>query len=191
MALPTASRSVLFVVLAACNQDAKAPIDARPAPTSSDATRDATSDATSGSSAPTASATFPLSGIVITNLSPGRFEVSNKGPAPVKLKTSASIERQDSGGGFQAIESRFDVGKGYRLIEQCVATEPPCVEIPASGKLYPVRWSGFNCSAQCNGTCRANSFEGPGTFRLVVTQCEGDAQVAGPTFELPELAKLK
>jgi hypothetical protein len=125
--------------------------------------------------------------VTITDVGLGRFEIANAGAASVSLSVHASIERKSASGTFEAIESRFDVGKGYRLVEQCRSTDDaPCVDVAAGATLVPVRWSGFNCSAQCNGTCRANSFEGPGTFRLVVSACDGSGKIAGPTFELPD-----
>ncbi|HSQ65906.1 MAG TPA: hypothetical protein VLM85_21945, partial [Polyangiaceae bacterium] len=72
--------------------------------------------------------------------------------------------------------------------ETC-AEDKPCVDVAPGHPFVPVPWSGFDCSAQCNKSCRENSFEGPGTFRLVVHACDDDAIAAGPAFELPEVLR--
>jgi hypothetical protein len=100
----------------------------------------------------------------------------------VKLATVARIE-QKSGGDWKLLE-HLDLNSGYRLVERCADTPPACIDLLATTPLHPVPFRGFNCSAQCNDTCAANVWLGPGTFRLVVSTCDG-AAVAGPPFELP------
>jgi hypothetical protein len=127
-------------------------------------------------------------GVTITNLGPGRFEIDSTTNASVSLRTHTSIEQLDASGVFQPIESRLGNGMGYRLLETCPDVTddgPQCVDLAPGGSFVPVRWTGFNCSAQCSPGCHANSFEGPGKYRLVVTACDGSARVVGPMFELP------
>ncbi len=124
--------------------------------------------------------------VQITNFGVGRFEISATGGAPVRIRTPGTMERQNPDGTWVSVGERFDVGTGYKLLDKCperTAPLPACVDVTT---LVPVRWTGFNCSAQCNGTCRANSFEGPGTFRLSVTSCDGATTVVGKPFDMPD-----
>jgi len=170
-------RALLFL-LAACHHDAKPAPDAL-APTAT----------ASASAAPSASATAspvptPSAPLAIVDLGGGRFAIENDGADAARVKSAAAIERKTDTG-WQALY--IDVRDGYRLVEQCPARGTPvdaCVSVPAHGELDPARWTGFNCSGQCNMICRANAFEGPGTFRLVVSTCDG-ARVEGPAFEMP------
>lgn len=135
----------------------------------------------------TATATSPLPApppppdVTITNLTPGELEiVSSTG---VKLAGVARIERKVDTGWAPLAE--LDGGKGYRLVERCQGADPPaCVDLRPSSAIHPVPFRGFGCSSQCNDACRANVWEGPGTFRMVVSTCDG-VSVAGPPFQLP------
>ncbi len=128
-----------------------------------------------------APASLPLA---ITNLEPGVFEIAAS--SPVRLKTEAVIERKTSSG-WEALGA-LDLGSGYRLVTDC-SQDAPCADAAPGRALVPVPWSGYNCSAQCNGSCRANSFEGPGAFRLTVRECEGPRASSGPEFELPDVLR--
>lgn len=132
--------------------------------------------------ASTASSAAPPA-ITITNVGPAEFEITSDGGA---LATAARIERREADGSWRALE-HLDVDRGYRLVDDCAKSDA-CVQAQA---LRPVPWSGFNCSAQCNGTCRANGWEGPGTFRLSVSSCDGKTMASGPSFELPDSAHLE
>ena len=121
--------------------------------------------------------------IVITNLASGEFQIEALQPVGVALV--ATLERRSDDGGWAPIEG-LDLGKGYRLVETCADTAAPsCVSLASGKALFPVPWQGFSCSSQCNGTCRANVWEGEGTFRLVVRSCDGATQTTGPAFALP------
>jgi hypothetical protein len=142
--------------------------------------------------APSASATVTASPTVrgrvaITVAGPGAFEIENTGAAPMKVATVAHIE--DGDGASLAL----DLDKGYRLLEQCpTKDEHPdaCVEIAPGATLHPVPWTGFGCNAQCNPTCRANTWEGGGRFRLVVKSCDGADTFASPEFPIPHDSRL-
>lgn len=128
--------------------------------------------------------------VAIRNVLPGLFEITNDTDAPKQVALDATIERRGTDGNF-AEEKGLDNGKGYRLVEDCAAAAPPaCVTIAPHATLRPVAFKGLSCSAQCNATCRANSWLGPGAFRLTLKTCGADAAAAapfsGPTFELPD-----
>ena len=127
-----------------------------------------------------------LSGVTIDNLLPGRFEITAE--RSTSVSSSLTIEQRSPEGAWKPLEN-LDLGKGYRLVEKCTESPlPTCVELSASRPLHPVAFQGFDCSAQCNGSCRANRWVGPGTFRLVVRGCEHAtaARAEGPAFDLPD-----
>lgn len=121
----------------------------------------------------------PPPAVTITNLGPGRFALD--ATSAIKLKTVASLEVHRDGK-WISVSDAFDVGKGYRLVATCGGTAADCVDLAAGGALVPVAWSGFDCSAQCNGTCRANAPQPAGDYRLVVTTCDGKTTFTGPAF---------
>lgn len=120
--------------------------------------------------------------ITITNLLPGRFEI--EASAPARLRTGAAIEQRQPDGSFRAVAD-LDAGNGYRLVTKCEAPAETCVDVAPGKALHPVPMRGFSCSAQCNDSCRANVWLGPGLFRLAVRDCDGGAAHQGPAFELP------
>jgi hypothetical protein len=127
-----------------------------------------------------------LGTVTITNLAPGHFEIG--AGASTRLATHATLEQRGADGTWKALEN-LDLGKGYRLLERCAEEAPSCVEVAPDRPLRPVAFRGFDCSAQCNQSCRANVWLGPGAFRLAVHGCgepasSGDPR--GPTFELPD-----
>lgn len=135
--------------------------------------------------APSVAVAAPAPNVNVTVLAPGHFAI--EATRETSLTTNARLERKN-GAGWQALEN-LDLGTGYRLVEACPPRDtvaPRCVTIAPGKTLRPVPWQGLGCSAQCNATCRANAWEGPGTFRLVVSPCDGGAAVEGPTFELPD-----
>lgn len=109
------------------------------------------------------------------------FELQSS--AAIALASRATIERRAPDGSWAALPN-LDLDHGYRLLDSCVATTPACVELAAATELRPVPFSGFDCSAQCNATCRANAWVGPGELRLVVHTCNGES-IAGPSFSMP------
>lgn len=129
--------------------------------------------------APTKAGNLPVQ---ITNVAPGKFELV--ATSAVALAMRATIERRGPDG-WTAL-SNLDLDQGYRLVESCGGTAPACVQLDAGKLVRPMPFRGFDCSAQCNATCRANSWTGPGEMRLVVNGCNGDTAV-GPSFELPSV----
>ena len=134
--------------------------------------------------------------LAITNLVPGEMEL--EATRDVRLEVAAAVERKLADGNWAAIPN-LDLGAGYRLVEQCEpgALPPPapdvgaCVELDAGKTFHPVPFEGLSCSAQCNHICRANGWEGPGTFRFVVRECGSAAAFAGPPFELPDYQLIR
>lgn len=126
----------------------------------------------------------PAAAVTLVNVGGGRFRVENGGASVTRLRSAAAIERRTDAGWR---EVPIDLHHGYRLVERCPPAAEPvatCVPLAPREELDPARWTGLDCSGQCNDACRANSYEGPGTFRLVVTSCDG-ARVEGLPFEMP------
>ena len=122
--------------------------------------------------------------VVITNLGPGEIEVTAAGGTKVSTKTR--VERKDESGSWTPLE-QLDLGNGFRLVSACDAPAADCTTLSTT-PLLPVPWKGYSCSSQCNGNCDKNIWEGPGTFRVVVLPCAGDAkstEILGPPFALP------
>jgi len=169
----------IAVLVASCARETTQPsaTDGPRAPLSS-----ASVAAPVSSAAPSSAPSGP-SPIVVTNLASGEFQLDVRQPIGVALV--ATLEARSEDGGWAPLDN-LDLGKGYRLVESCADKEPPsCVSLSPGKPFFPVPWQGFGCSAQCNGTCRANSWEGERTFHLVVRACDGSTSVTGPAFTLP------
>lgn len=185
--------SFLVIALVACEKSTpKAPpLDARAgeaAPTG--AAHEGSPLPDSGAGARTAPGTTGAGrSLVVWNRGPGLFAIQNVGTTAVAAAAVAVLERKAPDGTFVPLDG-LDLGAGYRLVESCssrVGEAPPsCTEIPAGTILKPVPFRGFSCSSQCNGSCRANGWEGPGTVRLRIQDCHGATLAAGPTFDLPD-----
>lgn len=111
--------------------------------------------------------------IEIRNLQPGAFAIETS--SGVSLKTQARIEKLTG----QGWESVFDQ---FWLVEDCgvVARLPACVTLGPGAVLRPVAWNGYSCSGQCERSCKKNVDRLPGTFRLVVTLCNGEELTSAP-----------
>lgn len=120
--------------------------------------------------------------VALTLLGAGELEVSASSPS--RVAAAADVERRDERGQWVRLE-HLDLGRGYRLTAQCTQTDA-CFGVAPGAALRPEPWRGFDCSAQCNGTCRANAWLGPGTFRFVVRDCDGKNPLASPPFTLPD-----
>jgi hypothetical protein len=119
-------------------------------------------------------------GLIIRNLNPpGAFEVENTGDA-IELSWTVGVEQKVG----EAWESR--VVEELRLVEQC---DPPpttrCRNLDKGVKIRPIPWTGFSHTAQCQTSARANIYLGPGTFRFVVTSCDGSRKYYSEGFTLP------
>lgn len=169
---------VACLFLTACPRAAQAPT---PGPSTNAPTAPITAAISPDAGAPVK--TSVLHGIEITSLGGGRLEIT--GTAKVRLAPVARVERRTNEGTFAEV-ANLDAGGGYRLRASCDA---PASNAPVSlvhgETLRPVPWTGFDCSAQCITSCRANVFLGPGTFRVVVKE-DGGAELASPTFVMPD-----
>lgn len=128
----------------------------------------------------------PRTAIGITNVFPGTIAIENTSDAPVKLSVTPTIETVDTAGVWSKVAGLDLEGlpnKGLRLVETCADTPGPCITIAPHSTFHPVGWSGMSCSAQCNGTCRANAYLG-GRYRWVLKSCDG-GELPGPMFEIP------
>jgi hypothetical protein len=126
--------------------------------------------------------------IVVTNVGPTSFEVTNKGTGAVKLEERAAIERRGADEVWTALDG-LDLGRGYHLAEGCErAPKDRCVDLAAGASLRPAPFRGYSCSSQCNGDCDKNVWLS-GSFRLSVTTCDG-ARIAGPAFTLPDSSRM-
>ena len=113
---------------------------------------------------------------------PGEVEII--AAADVDLDGALGVEREVDGG-FEDITKALDLG-GMKLVERCGAVTPKCVHLVKGQTLRPVRWSGYSCSAQCNGSCRANAYYGNGRFRFFVKTCDGARRFESTVFQFPQ-----
>lgn len=182
MTSPSRCLPALLVAFACQPGTAGAPPHRVDAPATADAGPSAT--VASEVLAPDASAANAANAprLALTLLGAGELEVS--APAPARVAVAADIERRDERGAWVPLEN-LDLGKGYRLVAQCTQTDA-CATVAPGAALRVEPWRGLDCSAQCNDTCRANAWLGPGTFRFVVHDCEGKNPLASPVFTLPE-----
>ena len=99
---------------------------------------------------------------------PGALAIENRGASPARLAWAVAIEKKTDAGW-----SRMPAE--LHLFEQCPAPEAPgdgCVELAPGATLRPVHWSGFFGCTQC-GPCDKNIPAAAGTYRFVVTSCDG------------------
>lgn len=183
MASPSRCLPALLVAFA-CQPGTAGTPPHRVAPTAPDAAPSSSAarepPAASAGSAPALGAA--PSAVALTLLGAGELEITAADTA--RVATAADIERRDEGGGWVRLEN-LDLGKGYRLVAQCTQSDT-CSTVAQGAPLRVQPWHGLDCSAQCNGTCRANAWLGPGTFRFVVRDCEGKNPIASPAFVLPD-----
>jgi hypothetical protein len=119
--------------------------------------------------------------LLIRNLDqPGAFEIENTGE---RIELAWDVRVQQKKG--DAWEDR--VVEDLRLVEDC-QTPPaaPCRTLEKGTRVRPVPWTGFSHTAQCQKAARANVYLGPGTFRFVVSSCDGARKYYGDPFQLPE-----
>lgn len=112
--------------------------------------------------------------------------VTNQGSAPVTIARAIAVEARD-GARWTAVETELNavescpLGPGTRAP---APAPPPAVVVPPGRSLRVMPWLGYSCSGQCGGSCTANIYLGPGTFRFVATVLPGGARVAGPAFAM-------
>lgn len=107
----------------------------------------------------------------------GAFQIVNHGPL---LRLSSAVE----------VEQRTDgVWKSARvanllLIPKCESgAAPECVSLSTGATLQPVPWRGNYCYSQCPVSCDLDGPLPAGTYRFVVTTCDGKQRFASPAFE--------
>jgi hypothetical protein len=117
--------------------------------------------------------------IVVTNSTPaGSFEIENRG-RDIDLSLAVTVQQ------FYRNEWK-DRLNNVKLVEQCgVLPKDNHIVLLHGQSLRPVPWTGFSCSAQCSGDCRANMYMGPDTFRFAVTEMNGKRRFYSPAFLLP------
>ena len=115
---------------------------------------------------------------VVNLQKPGGFSL--RAPAaPLSLAGVAHMEKR-TGAGW------ITIARNILLVEQCSAAPPPaCVTIAPGAAMTLAHWPGYSCASQCNLSCKANVYLGPGEFRLKVFACGGGQPLTGPVFRLP------
>lgn len=97
----------------------------------------------------------------------GAFEVVNRGAA-VSLESAVVVEQQSSGAWKKIPVTNF------YLIARCqTGFKQKCVSFAGGATLKPVPWRGWHCYSQCPSSCRVDGPAPPGTYRFVVTTCDG------------------
>lgn len=96
-----------------------------------------------------------------------------------RLSASIVIEREDAG--------RYAPLEGVGTLALRASCEEPisdCVEVVEGAELRPPAWLGTVGDAQC--ICTRCGPAPAGTYRFVLTSCDGRQRVEGAPFELPE-----
>jgi hypothetical protein len=107
----------------------------------------------------------------------GEFSVSNQGPA-ISLNSIVVVERKENEKWVRASVTSL------HLREVCGATKlPRCREVKPNEKINAVPWTGKFCSSQCPSHCRLDGPAPPGSYRFVVTRCDGRETFSSPEFE--------
>lgn len=101
--------------------------------------------------------------------------IENHAEAAVSLARELVVEVQ-SGDSWSAVTTA-----GLSLRSSCDAEAPECVTLQPGAELYPPEWLGTQGDAQCICT-RCVPVES-GTYRFVVTTCEG-ARIEGEPFAI-------
>lgn len=116
--------------------------------------------------------------IVIRNLARrGSFEVENRGP-DLEVQWALGVEKQKSGS-WVAVASQLS------LQENCTtARNGKCRLIKKGEKIRPMPYEGYTCDMKCPPGCMANVRLAPGTFRIIVSTCDGSRRFFGPAFHL-------
>ena len=110
---------------------------------------------------------------------PGGLRIINDGAGAVTIQMAIAVQKQEASGWVPIVTE-------FNAIARC---DPPgpgtTVAIAPATALAVQGWRGFSCSGQCNFTCRANIYYGPGTFRFVVTVLPASDRIASAAFVLP------
>lgn len=106
------------------------------------------------------------------------LSISNHGTADVQLRSRVLVE-VESGGTFAAAPSTSALSLRY----DCAHEAEECVTLAPGAELLPPSWLGTWGDMQCVCT-RCGPVE-PGTYRLVVTTCDGAHRVESNALAMP------
>jgi hypothetical protein len=146
---------------------------ARPTPSEAPAS-DETAEPATGAALPTD--VLPDVSFVATNGTDGvAMSLANRGASEISLRTSVIVE-VESAGSFAAAPSTSSLALRY----DCTHEAERCVTLAPGAELQPPAWLGTWGDMQCRCT-RCGPVE-PGSYRLVVTTCDGSHRVESNTF---------
>jgi hypothetical protein len=106
------------------------------------------------------------------------ISIANHGTADVRLRSSVTVE-VESGGTFAAAPSSSTLTLRY----DCSHEPEDCVTLAPGAELLPPSWLGTWGDMQCVCT-RCGPVE-PGSYRLVVTTCDGAHRIESNPLTLP------
>ena len=107
----------------------------------------------------------------------GDLRIANHGPA-MALRSAVVVEMQREEGWVALPVSNLFLRRSCQR-----ADVPDCVELAPGASLDMVPWTGRLCLSQCMTHCRFDGAEEPGTYRFVVSSCEGTQTVVSSAFE--------
>jgi hypothetical protein len=113
-------------------------------------------------------------------------ETHNDGDVAVAIDDELVAERAEDGGFTRVLEQYVTVGKCDAEVSK-YGPHPgrPCKSVGPHETLMADTWRGFDCSSQCNFTCRANAMHPKGTYRFVVHACGSSTVFVSNTIEWP------
>ncbi len=133
------------------------------------------------SDAPAGEGTAALEGIRVraTVQRGGEIElaVDHRGGSTVRLRPTVRVEHSVDGS-FRPLDV-----SGLSLRADCATPPPECIELAAGGGLRPPAWNGRSGAGQCVGAS-AGSAAPNGTYRVVVTSCDGSARATSEPFTI-------
>ncbi len=106
----------------------------------------------------------------------GEFSVVNRG-STISLNSAVTVEQKVNGKWVRASVTNL------YLRETCGAQPQPCRRLEHNDRITAVQWTGKFCSSQCPVPCRLDGPAPPGTYRFVVTSCDGKDTFASPEFK--------
>jgi len=106
-----------------------------------------------------------------------RVRLANTGTAPVMLAAAMSVEREQ-GGSWSPV-----AGLGSITVRpSCEVAAPACTTLAPGAELFPPDWLGTTGDAQC--ACEACVPVEHGSYRFVVSSCDGARRFTGEPFTL-------
>jgi hypothetical protein len=110
---------------------------------------------------------------------PGAEIVENHGQSQT-VRVHVEVEQRDG-------EKWKDTGTNVKLVERCTEAEADqtCRNLPAGARLTVAPWNGMDVGGQCPESHSIDENIGPGTFRFVVTSCDGKDRFEGDPFDMP------